>query len=228
MAGDDFSVGGVNAAAIRNGADDATGTGQDSAFRAAWAQAGGTAANTQQQQTAQGGSTAAGTQQHCSVVDGPAYSASGSIQATYSGPKKTAYFEFGAKFGNDAQMGQKPGCCEVHQFFRWDERYAASHNGPPATGVPSNAPANTDIEDRNRASGWRYGHRNDQFSAPGPGNLYTTNGVQDNSNGSEYSGRDTPQQPPYIRGSWYFHTEVVDTCNGNATVKRSPDLEVKW
>ena len=190
------------------------------------AQAGGTAAGTQQQQNAQAGGTAAGTQKHCSFVNGPAYSTSGPIQATDNGTTKTAHLDFSAKFGNNAKSGEEPGCCEVHQFLNYDQRFAASNGGPPHSGFQGTQP-NTNNEDRDE-NDKRYGHRNDSHSDLRPGDLYTTNGKKDDLHGIEYSGRDYPSMPSSLTGTFTFHLEGVDTCNGNAVVKRSPDVPVKY
>ena len=119
-------------------------------------------------------------------------------------------------------------CCEIRQFIKWDATAAAALGGVPHGGFPSGTPADTWIEDRDSA-GTRYGHRKGSFSALGPGDQYTTNGVADAAKGNEYQGNDGPNGPTAVmQGEWQFQLKVVDPCQGDAEKASSSVITVPW
>jgi hypothetical protein len=164
---------------------------------------------------------------NCSVSSGPTYSPSGTIPVTSSAGMKSASFSMAASFATDAATGKKPSCCEVHQFIKWDSAYASSHGGPPHSGFPSGAGADTWIEDRDSA-GNRYGHRSDSFSDPigGCGDEYKSGPTRDQANGDTYCGSDNPGTSS--TGQWQFRLDAVDTCNANTVKASSPVITINW
>ena len=165
----------------------------------------------------------------CSVSTGPSYSPSGTIPVVSSGGAKSAPFSFSAAFDTDASTGKKPSCCEVHQFIKWDTAFHTGNGGPPHSGFPSSAAANTWIEDRDQA-GKRYGHRSDGFSDPigGCGDEYKSGGTRDQANGDTYCGKDAPGGPSSLTGQWQFRLDAVDTCNGNSVKASSSVITINW
>jgi hypothetical protein len=173
----------------------------------------------------------------CSVASGPTYSPTGIISVRDSiGPlgskTKSAIFTMAATFNTN--IGQAAKCCEVHQFVKWDQAYAAWNNGPPSSGFPSSAPPDTWIEDRDQ-DGKRYGHRTDSFSSPQSACVdeYKTGAKRDQANGNQYCGSDEPRELAMRRsnpvvGQWQFRLDVVDTCNGNVTKASSPVITINW
>jgi hypothetical protein len=119
-------------------------------------------------------------------------------------------------------------CCEIRQFIKWDATAAAAFGGVPHSGFPSATPADTWIEDRDSA-GSRYGHRTGTFSALGPGDQYTTDGVADAAKGNEYQGGDGPSGPAAVlQGEWQFQLKVVDACHGDVEKASSSIITVPW
>lgn len=163
----------------------------------------------------------------CSVTSGPTYTPSGTIPVTTSGGRKMAPFSFAATF--DSGSGKSPSCCEVHQFIKWDRAFHTANGGPPHSGFPSGAAADTWIEDRDQADK-RYGHRSDSFSDPigNCGDEYKTGGARDQANGDTYCGKDAPQGSTALTGQWQFRLDAVDTCNGNAVKASSPVITINW
>jgi hypothetical protein len=167
---------------------------------------------------------------HCSVAKEPTYTPSGEIQADYNGPKKEAHFEFEATFNNRPGLGEQPRCCEFRQYVKMDQEYAASHGGPMSSGFPQDTKAGEFVEDRNQ-TGYRYGHRNDQYTSGKAGDRYTDSktGLQDDANGDKYKGDDSPHtRKTYVHGKTTFEGRVIDTCNGNKTVASSSPLVIDW
>jgi hypothetical protein len=128
-----------------------------------------------------------------------------------------------------AAVAARPGCCSVRQYIKWDQAFHNWHGGPPHRGFPANATFDTWYEDRDAADK-RYGHRNDNFSDPiaGCGDEYLTNGVRDQANGDHYCGRDRPNGPAAMTGTWQFQLKVIDTCNGGVVKASSPIITINW
>jgi hypothetical protein len=166
---------------------------------------------------------------NCTVLSGPAYAPTGNIPVSSAGGRKSAPFSFAASFSSDSATGKLPSCCEVHQFIKWDTAFHNANGGPPHSGFPSSAAANTWIEDRDSANK-RYGHRSDSFSDPisGCGDEYKTGTTQDQVNGDKYCGKDAPGGPAALTGQWQFRLDAVDTCNGNAVKASSSVITVNW
>jgi len=167
----------------------------------------------------------------CYVDTGPTYTPTGSIPVTNTGGRKRATFNFAATFGAAyvTLPPRKPSCCEVRQYIKWDNAFHTWRGGPPHSGFPSSASANTWYEDRD-SSDKRYGHRSGTHSDPigGCGDEYKTGSSRDQANGDTYCGRDSPNGPSAMTGKWSFQLKVIDTCNGNAEKASSTVITVNW
>jgi hypothetical protein len=161
------------------------------------------------------------------VASGPSYAQTGTIPVTTSGGRKKARMDFTAKFTNDTAKFQAARCCEVHQFIKWDSVYHKANGGPPHSGFPSSAAADTWIEDRDKKDK-RYGHRTDAHSDPGSGcfDEYKSGGARDQANGDEYCGNDSPgtSRP----GQFQFQLKAVDVCKSNAEIASSSVVTIDW
>ncbi len=137
--------------------------------------------------------------------------------------------DFTAKFTNDLAKFKSARCCEVHQFIKWDSVFHKANGGPPHSGFPSSAAADTWIEDRDKKDK-RYGHRSDSHSDPGSGcfDEYTSGGKRDQATGDEYCGNDSPQGGPSLTGQWQFQLKVVDTCNSDSEIASSSVVTINW
>jgi len=177
------------------------------------------------------GPVAAAPTGQCYVDTGPTYTPTGSIPVTTSGGRKRATFTFAATFGAALVTvpPRKPSCCEVRQYIKWDNAFHTWRGGPPHSGFPSSATANTWYEDRD-SSDKRYGHRSGTHSDPiaGCGDEYKTGGSRDQANGDTYCGRDSPGGPSSLTGKWSFQLKVIDTCDGNAVKASSSVITVNW
>ena len=163
---------------------------------------------------------------NCSVRSGPSYTPSGTIPVTTAGGRKRATFDLAAAFDTDTATGKKPSCCEVRQFIKWDRAFHTWRGGPPHSGFPSSAAADTWIEDRG-AAGFRYGHRTNPGVA-GCGDQYKAGATQDMANGDSYCGRDTPSGPTTMTGKFQFRLDVIEACAGGTTKTSSPVITVNW
>lgn len=163
----------------------------------------------------------------CSVSSGPSYSPTGTIPVTASGGRKRASFSLAASFASAA--GTPPSCCEVRQEIKWDDAFHTWNGGPPHSGFPSSASANTWIEDRDTADK-RYGHRSGPHSDPvsGCGDEYKSGSTQDQANGDTYCGRDTPGGPDTMTGQFQFRLKVIDTCNASSVKATSSVITINW
>ena len=166
---------------------------------------------------------------NCSVRSGPSYTPSPTVPVTTTGDKKKARFTLAAAFDTDAGTGKKPSCCEVRQFIKWDKAFHDWMGGPPHSGFPSGAAADTWIEDRDKAD-TRYGHRSGAHSSPvaNCGDEYKTGKNQDMANGDTYCGRDSPNGPKDMKGQFQFRLDAIDTCNGGATKASSSVITINW
>jgi hypothetical protein len=124
---------------------------------------------------------------------------------------------------------RRPSCCEVRQYIKWDNAFHTWMGGPPHSGFPSSATADTWYEDRDTRD-TRYGHRSGTHSDPGSGcaDEYRTGSVQDQASGDTYCGRDTPSGPSDMPGKFMFQLKVIDTCNGNAVKASSSVITINW
>jgi hypothetical protein len=167
----------------------------------------------------------------CSVDSGPTYTPSGNIPVTNTGARKTAPFSMAATFGAAIVTlpPQRPSCCEVRQYIKWDNAFHTWNGGPPHSGFPSSAAVDTWYEDRDR-SDKRYGHRSGAHSDPIAGCVdeYLTGGARDQANGNTYCGHDAPGGPAAMTGSFQFQLKVIDTCNGNAEKASSSIITINW
>jgi hypothetical protein len=177
--------------------------------------------------TGAGDAGAAAVAPHCEVLNGPSYNASGNVTVNNSGGRKSAPFKFWANF-DPAPPGSAPRCCEVHQFIKWDKKFADANGGPPHSGFESSIGPDTWVEDRD-ANNKRYGHRSDSFSDPigGCGDEYQSAGTRDQANGAFYCGRDNPSGPTSLTGQWQFQLKAVDSCTG-ADKASSQIITVNW
>ncbi len=166
----------------------------------------------------------------CYVNSGPTYTPSGAIPVTTSGGRKRATFSMAATFGTALVTvpPRRPRCCEVRQYIKWDSAFHTWRGGPPHSGFPSSATANTWYEDRD-TSDKRYGHRSGPHSDPAPGfDEYLTGGTQDQANGDTYRGSDAPGGPASMVGQFQFQLKVIDTCNGDAVKASSGIITINW
>jgi hypothetical protein len=165
------------------------------------------------------------------VSRAPRYTPAGPINVPAAAPRD-AHFDMSAEFRSDAANGVFPSCCEVRQDIQWDAAFvaasvAAGNGAVPHAGFPAAHPADTWIEDRNATNSLRYGHR--AFFDRGPGNRYLdTTGAQNQAYGHIFEGQDNPSGLVGDQGSWSFRLRVVDVCNGNRTLARSPTLVLNW
>jgi hypothetical protein len=165
----------------------------------------------------------------CHVKTGPTYTPDGTIAVTpLANGRKQASFSMDATFDADPATGVRPGCCEVHQFIKWDQAFQTWRGGPPHAGFPATATFDTWYEDRD-SNGKRYGHRTDAFSDPiaGCGDEYKTGANQDQLNGNHYCGKDSPGGPPAMTGTFQFQLKVIDICTGQE-VGSGPVITVNW
>jgi hypothetical protein len=165
------------------------------------------------------------------VDSGPSYTPSGTIPVTDAGGRKRATFTMAATFGTAfvTVPPRKPACCEVRQYIRWDDAFHTWRGGPPHSGFPSSASANTWYEDRD-TSDKRYGHRSGPHSDPiaGCGDEYLKDGARDQANGDTYCGRDSPGGPSALTGKFDFQLKVIDTANSIAVKASSSVITVNW
>ncbi len=166
---------------------------------------------------------------NCGVKSGPAYSPTGTVPVTTTHGKKKATFTLAASFSTDAAKATKPSCCEVRQYVKWDKAFQDWRKGPIHSGFPSTATYDTWYEDRD-TSDTRYGHRAGSYSSPvsGCGDEYKTGTAQDMANGDTYCGRDSPNGPDDLTGTWNFQLKVVDTCDGDKEKASSSVITVNW
>ena len=124
---------------------------------------------------------------------------------------------------------REPRCCEVRQYIKWDSAFQTWKGGPPHSGFPSSATADTWYEDRD-TSDKRYGHRSGTHSDPiaGCGDEYLTGGTRDQANGDTYCGRDAPGGPTAMTGKFQFQLKVIDPCNSDAVKKSSSIITINW
>jgi hypothetical protein len=165
------------------------------------------------------------------VDTGPTYTPDGNIPVTNTGGRKRATFNMSATFGTAyvTVPPRKPSCCEVRQYMKWDNAFHTWRGGPPHSGFPSSATANTWYEDRNSTDTFRYGYRSGYGNpVAGCGSEYKTGSTQDQANGDTYCGRDTPGGPAAMTGQFQFQLKVIDACNGNAVKANSSIITVNW
>jgi hypothetical protein len=165
----------------------------------------------------------------CRVTTPPQYNLRGVVPVTTSGGRKSAPFNFFARFATDAATGAAPSCCEVHQLIKWDTAFHTWNGGPPHAGFPATTPAGSWLEDRDAANK-RYGHRSDRFSDPigSCGDEYKTGAARDQANGDHYCGKDRPGGPAAMTGQFQFQLVAVDKCNASKGKRWSDILTVNW
>lgn len=174
-------------------------------------------------------STPAAPASNCGVKSGPSYSPTGTVPVTTAHHKKKATFTLAASFSTDPAKATKPSCCEVRQYVKWDKAFQDWRGGPIHSGFPSTATYDTWYEDRD-TSDTRYGHRAGIYSSPvsGCGDEYKTATAQDMANGDAYCGRDSPNGPDTMTGTWNFQLKVVDTCDGDKEKASSSVITINW
>lgn len=175
------------------------------------------------------GAAAPATPAHrCGVASGPTYTPTGSVPVATTGGRKRASFTFAAKFNSDASTGEVPGCCQVRQYIKWDSKFHTWRGGPPHSGFPSGASADTWIEDRDTADK-RYGHRSGTHSDPiAGGDEYLLAGVRNQAAGDTYRGSDSPGGPTSMVGKFFFRLDVIDVSNSNAVKASSSTITIDW
>ncbi len=162
------------------------------------------------------------------LASGPAYHATTALNPPpVVGGREQAGFRLEADFEDDPENGIYASCGEIRQYFWWDAAFAAAApGGPPRTGVPAGAAAETWTEDRDQAD-TRYGHRTGQFSAPMVGDQYIDNtNVRNQGFGHQYRGRDFPGHGRFA-GVWRFNLRAIDICHGNARLG-DDYLRIRW
>lgn len=167
---------------------------------------------------------------NCHVASGPTYTPSGTVPVTALGSgRKKATFNFAATFSTAASTGRVPRCCQVRQYIKWNAASQTWHSGPPHSGFPSTAVADTWYEDRD-TNDKRYGHRSGTHSDPiaNCGDEYKTGTTQDQANGATYCGADAPETSVAAGAVFQFQLKVIDTCNGNAEKASSSVITINW
>jgi hypothetical protein len=170
----------------------------------------------------------------CSVSTGPAFTPKGKIPVATWGGRKRASFSLAASFKTSASWWEfwsspDPACCSVRQYIKWDKTYHDDNGGPPHPGFPSSATYDTWYEDRDRRDK-RYGHRSGPHSDPiaDCGDEYLRGGTRDQANGDTYCGKDNPNIPDRLNGTWQFQLKAIDTCNSDKVKATSSVITVKW
>jgi hypothetical protein len=169
----------------------------------------------------------------CKVAAGPAYAPSGRVPFKNTNGLKVADMSLSASFATDASKHVRPSCCEVRQFTKWNENSDSQNGGRAPKDFPSDAKPDTWYEDRefvNLVGDTRYGHRSGPHSNPAPncGDEYKTANKQDMANGDKYCGHDNPQTTELSGSVWSFQLKVVDVCNDEAEIAKSPVDTIVW
>jgi len=171
----------------------------------------------------------------CTVLNGPSFDQAGDVPMVPDGEAQTYPFNFTATFKQSPETCEYCFCCEIRLMIRWNKEFHETRPGPPHGGFqpPDNTPDNWH-EDRSHFEEFpeiippgfptRYGHRDNNP-------IFSDQYLPDQANGCLYQGSDAPTAtriPAGFNGIWEFHLRVIDVCNGDRIVERSPVITVNW